>query len=209
MADYVKTISVSLRVFGPEPTEKFRSAAASDTLVWGSDYWGYGTVGLEVVFGKGISNSFSVTNTVANQFQKYVPNTLTVSGSFTGLDFYKGIAESAVLTSSVGKDIAHYYTNSVGISTTVGLDFYKAIYNSLEITTTVSPFMSWSRTISESFSLSSTIDVYEKRGIYDRIYGGVSSVVAWPRASVYTQSASPSDSFTRQTPTTTTWSRVT
>ena len=80
MVDYIKTITVRVNVFGPEPTEKWSaSSTTSLALIWGQDKWGYGTVGLPINFTKGIANNVNSDSTIAKDIYFSLSNTVNCS----------------------------------------------------------------------------------------------------------------------------------
>jgi len=202
---FIKTITNSLRVFGPEPTEKWASAACAAALLWGSDYWAYGTVGLEVIFTKGFSNSLGSTSDVYRGVTKRIDNA-QASTSTIGLYVVKGIYEAVANTTAVGKNLTHYYDNAVANTTAVGKDLWHYYDNSQEVTNTVSTINFQYRTFSNTVTVDSTLGAYRKRDNYDVIYGGVSNVVNYPRPTSFTTGSAASTSWTTGATTSTTWS---
>lgn len=81
MADFTKTITNSLRMFGGGPSTKWGQALYPYTMTWGSTKWGEGS--FRVVFGAEIllSNVLSAGSTISNQTQKVIQTTLTFAGA--------------------------------------------------------------------------------------------------------------------------------
>jgi hypothetical protein len=87
VADYIKTITVAVNVFGPEPTEKWStSSTTSLALVWGQDQWGYGTVGLLINFTKGIFSSINSDSNIAKNIYYSLSNAVNCT---TDSNIYK------------------------------------------------------------------------------------------------------------------------
>ena len=61
MADFTKTITNGLRVFGVNPSTKWGDAVAFQTMVWGTTKWGEGTTPLAFIVQKVISESITPT----------------------------------------------------------------------------------------------------------------------------------------------------
>lgn len=79
MADFTKTISNSLNVFGLEQTTKW------GTVVGGTGFWGYGTETTALGFEKNISESVTVSNSVAIEAGMFltISNTVTLDSETT------------------------------------------------------------------------------------------------------------------------------
>lgn len=75
MADFTKTVSNGLRLFGPSPTNNW------GTMLWGQN-WAYGDVDFITAIAKTLSNSFVLSNTVSLQanFFPTISNSISVSG---------------------------------------------------------------------------------------------------------------------------------
>lgn len=209
MTAFSSTIRNTVLVFGPEPTEKWAVTGTSGTtpLIWGTDKWAYGTVGLPTDFTKGIFNSQEITNVVGKGFSKgIVDNTFTVSNAITGKDVLKGVFNSQEVTNSVGKNMMHFYDNATVMTTAVGKDMFISVYGDLPLIEDISRNLSWNKTLSSSFIISSTIPaIYSLRDGYYLTNGGISNVVSWPRATIYTSTTRGPLTWSNITATTTTW----
>lgn len=86
MADFVKTITNSINLFGIEGSNKW------GTLLWGQK-WGSGNSDLVVIFQKVVSNSVALSDVTSTQarFVKTISNTFVVSGNMT----FEGISDQA------------------------------------------------------------------------------------------------------------------
>ena len=204
MAAYTKTITVSVRVFGPEPTEKWASAATSSQgLIWGTNYWAYGTVGLPVVFYKGISNSISPTNTVGKNIYKLYGNSID-STSVVGKNISHYYSNSVENTSAIGKNISRYYTNSVANTSSVGKNIFKVIYDTVATDSLIShDIIRW---LANTVYTSTEPLVYKYRTGYSVTYGGKVEVGTWPRPTSLASSSDPTTNWTAATVSSTTWS---
>lgn len=206
MADYTKTITVAVNVFGPEPTEKWStSSTTSLALIWGQDQWGYGTVGLPINFTKGIFNSVSSDSNIARRFYVFPAN-------------------SMAMTSAVGKGISHYYTNAVANTSAVGKNVAKYVISTFPVTTTIARYISKgifeTQTMAEAVVLNTTVyrafyntmacttdpSIYKYRDGYSVTYGGQAEIGLWPRGSSYTISVGTTTSWSAGSAASTTWS---
>ncbi len=198
MTAFSTTITNTVKVFSPEPSEKW------NTLVWGSDYWGYGTSDLPIVFTKGIGNSVSLSDDNAKTLYKNVLNSIA-NTSTIGRNFSKGIAESVANTTAVGKNIMHYYTNAVANTTTVGKNMLHAIYENVDIFTLVDRGVFYWRLFSESTALLTGQQVYQIRDGYYQVQGGISNAVSWPSGGIYTAATSTTLTWTVASTSSTVW----
>ena len=284
MTAFSSTIRNTVLVFGPEPTEKWAVTGTSGTtpLIWGTDKWAYGTVGLPTDFTKGIFNSFPVTNMVGKLFTKgivdntftvsntitgknilkgifntsaintdiyrrmihliedataitttisrgmfislygdipvtnvvgkgftknIVDNTFTVSNGITGKYVLKGVFNSQEVTNSVGKNMMHFYDNSTVMTTAIGKNVSKGIVDDFALTEEISRSMKYNLTLSygnDVFMLTNPT-IYQMRDGYYVTNGGISNVVSWPRATIYTSTTRGPLTWSNSTATTTTW----
>lgn len=205
MANVVKTITVSLRLFGNAPTEKFASAnTRSDALVYGTDVWGASTIGVtEVIYkwiadegfavtstvgfktGKWLSESLLQTTTVGLIFSKWTAETLGTTSTI-GNRVLKNIFETPTLSSTIGKNIQHLISEAPVLTTTIGRFFSKNIYNTLDITTQP--------------------EVYRYRSGWADALDGNSDLISWAKASSLTASAAVTTTWSEVAAVTTTWS---
>ena len=66
MADFTKTVSNTLNVFGPAPSTKWGTGTPY-TMTWGTSKWGEGTEDLVVLPGKFIGNSLAPTSEISSK----------------------------------------------------------------------------------------------------------------------------------------------
>jgi hypothetical protein len=200
VADFIKTITNSVRVFGPEQTEKWSSAAVgSFRMIWGTDYWAYGTGGLEQLFTKGITaGAVTLLGRSELNVGKWILNNFTPSSTIAFRGVLKGIANSQVVTTTIGLDASKGVTNTAAITTAVGKDISRFYDNSMSLSDLYSNNLSGSRTLSESLYSTTSVAVYLFRDNYYVTKGGITNAVSWPRASA----------FSRQTVTSTVWGAV-
>lgn len=205
MANYTKTITNSIRVSGPEPTEKWSSGACAAAMVWGSNNWLYGTVGLETVYTKGLANSVTLGGESYRKFTKTLPDTIATT-SVVGKYATKFITNSVANTTTIGKNILHYYTNTVANTSAVGKDLTHYYVNTQEITGTIAPNMSWNRSFSNTISADIGMAVYKYRGGYEVVYGGETNVVNYPRGTSFTAVSKSALTWSAVTVSAITWS---
>jgi len=104
MADFVKTITNSVKFFGNGVVSRWGS------MVWGTDPWG-AVLDIPLSITKVYSNTLDMTPTIAKDMTHYLSNQLNMS-------------------STVGKETTRYFTNTIDTSnsmTTVNLknsDYY-------------------------------------------------------------------------------------
>ena len=168
MTAYSKTITNSVRVWGPEPTEKWYSAACGTvSLVWGTDKWAYGTVGLPTVFTKGIVAGSTVISTKPNfNFTKGIADSVSPSSTITGKSIRKSIVDSLANTTTANFRMTKGITDSVANTTAVGKGMLHAIYESFSVTGSVSYGRTLYRYMYGALSLDNTDSVYSMREDY-------------------------------------------
>jgi len=200
LADYTKTITNTVRVWGPEPTEKWSSATVGSVrMIWGTDKWAYGTVGLETLFGKAITaGTVTILGRSEINVGKWVSGSITPT-STVGFAVQKAIPNTLTVTTTVGKMASVYTTNTVANTSTIANLFQKFYDNSVLIDSVFSNTLSGIRETYNTLSLSSGVAVYLTRQGYSIEVGGISNAVNWPR----------STGFTKQSPRTTTWTEPT
>lgn len=204
MANFTKTITNSIRISGPEPTEKWSSGTCAAAMVWGTNYWLYGTVGIETVYTKGLSNSLTLSGESYRYFTKRTLNAID-STSVVGKYATKSITNTVENTSTIGKLIQHYYTNTVANTSAIGKDLTHYYANTQEIASTISPNMSWNRSFDNSISVSIGMAIYKYRSGYEVIYGGQGDVVNYPRGSSYTTAVNTGTTWASVTISSITW----
>lgn len=195
-----------MRVFGPEQTEKWSSAAVgSFRMIWGSDYWAYGTGGLEQRFSKGISaGAVTLLGRSELNVGKWISDNFTASSTLA-FRVLKGVANSQVVTTTVGRDVLKGLTNTTEITTTVGKDMMRFYDNSLSMSAIYSNNLSGSRSFSASIYGTSSISVYLFRDNYYVTKGGISNIVSWPRAAAFSRQSATSTVWGKAGLTSTTW----
>lgn len=72
MATFTVTISNSLNVFGPAPSDKW------EAFNWGSFLWGEGTADLQTIVFKLLTNSLTPDTAVGKEVRRIIQNALTV-----------------------------------------------------------------------------------------------------------------------------------
>lgn len=77
MADYTKTITNSLNLFGNNPSSKWGQANFPYTMTWGTTKWGEGTATIIFSVEKLIENSLVPSNSVSNDFIKVISDSIT------------------------------------------------------------------------------------------------------------------------------------
>ena len=207
---YLRNIKNTLLVFGISPTEKWDDGSTGGTvpMVWGVDNWAYGTVDVSKNFTKGIFDDSIITGMVGKVVSKgIVDNTFTISNGITGKDIGKGVFNSQEVTNTIGKDMMHFYDNSTVMTTAVGKDVSKGIFESFPITNIISTGWDYVRIFSgiDNLNLNTTEYVYAMRDNYYITNGGISNVVSWPRATIYTSTTRGPLTWSNSTTTTTTW----
>lgn len=122
MADFTKTISNALSLFGSEQTDNWGS------MLWG-EKWAFGSEELAVSVGKLLSNSlsFDSTTSVLKDIAFTISNTLTLvgdmgsqilsTGSWSKIWGSSSNAESRPLTSYTSSNIETTYTAVTDITT--------------------------------------------------------------------------------------------
>jgi len=208
--EYLKNIKNTLLVFGISPTEKWDDGSTGGTvpMVWGVDNWAYGTVDVSKNFTKGIFDDSIITGMVGKVVSKgIVDNTFTISNGITGKNIGKGVFNSQEVTNTIGKDMMHFYDNSTVMTTAVGKDVSKGIFESFPITNIISTGWDYVRIFSgiDNLNLNTTEYVYAMRDNYYITNGGISNVVSWPRATIYTSTTRGPLTWSNSTATTTTW----
>lgn len=206
MADFTKTITNSVRVFGPEQTEKWSSATVgSFRMIWGTDYWAYGTGGLEQLFTKGITaGAVSLLGRSELDVGKWLAESLTPSSTI-GRDVSKGYTNTVETTSTIGKLASKYYTNAVANTTAVGKDISRFYDNTLSLSDVYSPTIIYDRTLSESLYSTTSVSVYLYRDNYVVTKGGISNIVSWPRAAAFSRQSATSTVWGTASTTSTVW----
>lgn len=206
MADYSKTFTMSLNIWGPEQTEKWSSATVgSFRMIWGTDNWAYGTGGLEQLVTKGIdAGSFSLLGRSELNVGKWVSGSFTPSSTI-GLAVGKNLSNAQAITTTVGKLASVFTTNSAGITTTVGNDLQKFYDNTFSLTDIFENNLSGIRTMTAGPIFTTTIEAYLSRQSYTIEVGGISNAVNWPRSTAFSRVAANSTTWTDATATSTVW----
>lgn len=84
MADFTKTISVSINLFGGGPSTKWGNGNGYGyTMVWGTTKWGEGSFSLVFNVEKLIEDSVSPDTIIINEAQKLLQNDLSISDDLT------------------------------------------------------------------------------------------------------------------------------
>ena len=78
MADFTKTISNIINVFGGSPPT-YWGDTGPNTMVWGETNWGEGTYSMAFKIGKCINNTQAMTTTIGKQAKKGIVNTIPIS----------------------------------------------------------------------------------------------------------------------------------
>lgn len=65
MTDFIKTVTNSIRTFGPAPSTKW-GAGSAYTMSWGSSKWGEGTEDLVTEIAKSLSESVTVSEAISD-----------------------------------------------------------------------------------------------------------------------------------------------
>jgi hypothetical protein len=79
MADFTKTITNSVNLFGGSPSSKWGQSVLPYTMTWGSTKWGEGTFSLVIDFRKIIENSLTPTTDIIKNVQKIISENLDLS----------------------------------------------------------------------------------------------------------------------------------
>lgn len=188
MTAYTKTIANNVRFFGIEPTEKWATYATSTSnlsqMVWGTDYWAFGTVGMSYVWTQAASATTGLTATITN--------TLGL-GSAVYKVFRKGLPNTFSASNTVGKGFSKYVSNSQIFTSTVGFTskFNRTISDDITITDSISRDASYNILYGNDLAVVTSQDVFLKRDNYTVIVGGKSNVTEWPRSSSWTIVARP------------------
>jgi len=77
VADYTKTISNSLNLFGLNPSSKWGEANYPYTMVWGTTKWGEGSFAQVFSIEKFIDDSVTVDTTLIKEAQKLIENSIS------------------------------------------------------------------------------------------------------------------------------------
>lgn len=91
MADFIKTITNSLNMFGGSPSSKWGSSNYPYTMTWGSTKWGEGTFTTVFSIEKLISNSILPNTLLSFQSEKLITNAITVSGDMYSEELSDGL----------------------------------------------------------------------------------------------------------------------
>lgn len=83
MANFTKTITNSVNLFGGSRTSKWGSAVLPYTMTWGTTKWGEGTFSLVFSVQKVITNSLSPTTDLSKGVRKIITNTFSAAGAMT------------------------------------------------------------------------------------------------------------------------------
>jgi hypothetical protein len=206
VVDYIKTITVAVNIFGPEPTEKWStSATTSLALIWGQDKWGYGTVGLPLNFTKGIANSVSSDSNIARIFYVFPVNAMAMT-SVVGKGISHYYTNAVANTSAVGKNLDKYVLSTFPVTTTIGKNIYKEIYDTQTIAQAWVLNSTYNLTIANGVNCLTGQTVYKYRDGFTVTYGGQAEIGLWPRGSSYTIAAGTTTSWTVQSAASGTWS---
>lgn len=91
MADYVKTITNSINLFGLNPSSKWGDNNGFDyTFVWGTTRWGENSFTLVFNVEKLIDNSISADDIIINETEKVISNDLTISEDLSSENLSQG-----------------------------------------------------------------------------------------------------------------------
>jgi len=204
---FTKGVKNTFTVFGPEPTEKWYSAACGTvSLVWGSDKWGYGTVGLPTVFTKGIAaGSTAILTEPSFRLTKGITDSVAPSSTIAGKNVSKGIADAVANTTTANRRMTKGITDSVPITTAVGKNMMHVVYDSTALTDYFIHGMSYSRRFYETFVFTSSQAVYSMREDYYRTVGGISNVVSWPSSAGFTNVVGVPLTWSQAAATSTSW----
>ena len=205
MADYSKTIANTLSVFGPEPTEKWASATTDTSpMIWGTDNWAYGTSDLPIAFTKGIFNSVLSDSMIALRHYRFLTNAITLTDDL-GKNLSKLVSTPVPSTSTVGKGLLKLVSTPVPSTSSVGKNLRHLIEVDVPVDTNPIRNMKWNIAYSNATTVDNTTGVYRMRDAYFSTIDGISNVVSWPKASVYTAACATVSSWTTGGLTTTVW----
>lgn len=91
MADFTKTITNSLNLFGNGPSTKWgQSLGVPYTMAWGTATWGEG-FSLPLDIQKLIANSIAPDTTLITEFQKVIQNIISIESDPTRENLSQGI----------------------------------------------------------------------------------------------------------------------
>lgn len=82
MADYTKTITNSVNLFGGGPSTKWGEANSPYTMVWGTALWGQG-FSLVFSFDKLLDNSVITSDLYAKETQLLISNDLSINADLS------------------------------------------------------------------------------------------------------------------------------
>ena len=83
MADFTKSITNAVNLFGINPSNKWGQAVFPYTMTWGTTKWGQGTFSLVISFQKAIADAISLDDTVSKQTNKVIANSQAVTNAMT------------------------------------------------------------------------------------------------------------------------------
>lgn len=79
MADFIKTITNSVNLFGNNPSSKWGNSISPYTFTWGVTKWGEGTFSIVFSIEKLISNALVPDTIIIKSSEKFITNGLTIA----------------------------------------------------------------------------------------------------------------------------------
>ena len=119
MADYVKTITNGVNVFGGKLSTKWGNAS-HDTFVFGTSKWGQG-VSLVTEFTKVYGDSVSPSTTLIKDTEKLISDLVTTT-DITIKEIHKILSDSTVITTDIIKDSFKFIQNTLAIDADLSLE---------------------------------------------------------------------------------------
>ena len=201
------TIYNSMLLYGAQPTERWsESSTTSLAMIWGTDYWAYGSAGIPVILYRGFSNDIAVTNTGGVIYTKGISNAQSITDSIAGLSVGKYVSNNLVTTISVSRCQTIQINNDQSVTNVLGKEITKRYYNSQYLTNNLAVGCGYGRNINNSIYADVGVAPYAYIDNYSIIYGGYSNTINWPRPGAYSLASTPTNVWTQPTGATTTWS---
>lgn len=122
MADYTKTITNSIRVFGVGPSSKWGQSIPIYTMTWGTSKWGEGSYPQVFTIIKYAIDSISPTTSYSKEVVKLIENSQAVNDAFSKT-FSKIIYESfSVLSDNSSEQLSNGIWKTVFVSDTTNAE---------------------------------------------------------------------------------------
>ena len=204
MADYVKTITNGINIFGLKTTTKWGNTAF-DSMVWGSSKWGNG-ISLLTDFTKVYGDSAIVSSAVFKDAIKVLSDSVAPTSTvFKTVD--KLIINSEPITSTVFKVYDKILTNSVATSFAVTQKFFDKV-----LTDAISPsstlIREQAKMITNTLTVSGDLSSEQKLiGLWYYVNGVATNFEDRP-ANSWSTSAHAVDSATCQAAAVTNWTTL-